>query len=90
MTANPSSNTVQGLEYVVLGIATCFQRNDEGRLQEVIVAEPVPAAELDCLFSTSRSSSYTTLYATTYAEIVHEGTPPPPQRYSPYWCHPWA
>ena len=75
MTASIATNDVQGLEYVVLGIATCFQRNDEGRLQEVAIAEPVPAAELDCLYNAARPSSYTKLYATTFAEIVREDAP---------------
>ncbi|MEN9222107.1 MAG: hypothetical protein Q6M04_06685, partial [Thermostichus sp. BF3_bins_97] len=60
------SSTVQGLEYVVLGVATCFQRDEEGRLMEVRVAEPIPAADLDCLAQERRSTSYSLLYATTY------------------------
>jgi hypothetical protein len=70
---------VQGLEYVVLGVATCFQRDEDGRLSEVLVAEPVPAAELDCLAKEVRSTSYSLLYATTYAEIVQEDWPILPQ-----------
>ncbi|MGK7905729.1 MAG: hypothetical protein AB4040_00665 [Synechococcus sp.] len=79
MTVSISANDVQGLEYVVLGVATCFQRNEEGRLEEVMVAEPIPAAELDCLHSTNRSTSYQLLYATTFAEIVQGGAPSLPQ-----------
>lgn len=75
MTLPVGANEVQGLEYVVLGIATCFQRDDEGRLTEVLVAEPVPAAELDCLAQGVRSTSYQVLYATTYAEIVQNEQP---------------
>ncbi|WP_017326396.1 hypothetical protein [Synechococcus sp. PCC 7336] len=75
MTASLSSNEVQGLEYLVLGVATCFKRNEEGRLEEILVAEPLPAAELDCLYSAARTSSYQLLYATTYAELVQDGTP---------------
>jgi hypothetical protein len=75
MSASVSTNEVQGLEYVVLGVATCYQRDDEGRLQEMQVAEPVPAAELDCLFRGVRSTSYQLLYATTYAEIVQNDAP---------------
>lgn len=70
-----SASEVGALEYVVLGVATCFQRDDEGRLQEVKVAEPVPAAELDCLAQGIRSTSYTLLYATTYGEIVRDDRP---------------
>lgn len=72
----PTSATEVGpLEYVVLGVATCFQRDQEGRLQEIQVAEPVPAAELDCLAQGVRSTSYTRLYATTYGEIVQNDQP---------------
>ena len=75
MTVSLSANEVQGLEYLVLGIATCFKRNEAGRLEELLVAEPVPAAELDCLYSAARTSSYQLLYATTYAELVRDGAP---------------
>lgn len=75
MTVDLAANEVEGLEYVVLGVATCFRRGEDGRLQEVQVAEPVPAAELDCLFQGVRSTSYSLLYATTYAEIVRDGEP---------------
>ncbi len=74
-----SATEVQGLEYVVIGVATCFQRNDEGRLDEVLVAEPVPAADLDSLAQGVRPTSYRLLYATTYAEIVQAGRPVLPQ-----------
>lgn len=70
-----SANEVQGLEYVVIGVATCFQRNDEGRLDEVLVAEPIPAADLDCLAKAVRETSYHLLYATTYAEIIQDDHP---------------
>ncbi len=69
------SSTVQGLEYVVVGVATCLQRDEEGRLMEVLVAEPVPAADLDCLVQERRSTSYSLLYATTYGEVVKDGIP---------------
>lgn len=75
MTIDLAANEVQGLEYVVLGVATCYRRDEDGRLQDVQVAEPVPAAELDCLFQGVRSTSYRLLYATTYAEIVRDDQP---------------
>ena len=74
-TSNIQSNDVQGLEYIVLGVATCYQRDDEGRLTEVQVAEPIPAADLDCLAREVRSTSYSLLYATTYAEITQDDQP---------------
>lgn len=77
------SSPVQGLEYVVLGVATCFQQDQEGRLVEVLVAEPVPAADLDCLAQERRSTSYVLLYATTYAEIVNNGILKPAPQLTP-------
>jgi hypothetical protein len=70
-----SANEVQGLEYVVIGVATCFQKDDEGRLQEVLVAEPIPATDLDCLAQGIRTTSYQMLYAATYAEVVQQEQP---------------
>lgn len=70
-----SANEVQGLEYVVIGIATCFQKDDEGRLQEVLVAEPIPATDLDCLAQGIRTTSYQMIYAATYAEVVQQDHP---------------
>ncbi|MFS8854401.1 hypothetical protein NW851_04680 [Synechococcus sp. H55.7] len=75
MSNTAQTHPVQGLEYVVLGVATCFQRDEDGHLREVLVAEPLPAAALDCLAQEGRSTSYCLLYATTYAEIVNNGTP---------------
>ncbi|MEO0802457.1 MAG: hypothetical protein AAFY57_09305 [Cyanobacteria bacterium J06642_2] len=75
MAVDLAANEVEGLEYVVLGVATCFRRGEDGRLQEIRVAEPIPAAELDCLFQGVRSTSYDLVYATTYAEIVRDGEP---------------
>jgi hypothetical protein len=82
-----SSGTVQGLDYVVLGVASCFQRDEDGRLREVLVAEPVPAAALDCLAQERRSTSYCLLYATTYAEVVDKGSRLCPPMFSRQgWC----
>lgn len=72
---NLSASAVQGWEYVVLGVATCFQRDEEGRLREIQVAEPIPAAHLDCLRQGHCRTSYHLLYATTYGEIVQDGMP---------------
>lgn len=73
--AELQANEVQGLEYVVVGVAACFQRDDEGRLAPVLVVEPIPAADLDCLAREVRSTSYSLIYAATYAEFVQDGQP---------------
>ncbi|MEN9205947.1 MAG: hypothetical protein Q6K99_05670 [Thermostichales cyanobacterium BF4_bins_65] len=65
-----AANEVQAEEYVVLGLATCYQRDPEGRLQPLQVIEPIPAAELDAIVSQARSTSYSLLYALSYGELV--------------------
>jgi hypothetical protein len=65
-----AATEVQAEEYVVLGVATCYQRDGEGRLQPVEVIEPIPAAELDALVNQGRTTSYRFLYALTYGEVV--------------------
>ncbi|GAB4212973.1 MAG: hypothetical protein OHK0012_08270 [Synechococcales cyanobacterium] len=69
-TSEIAATEIQGLEYVVLGLATCYQRDAEGRLVEVQVIEPIPASELDSLATQGRTTSYSLLYATTYAAVV--------------------
>lgn len=66
---------LQGLDYVVIGVATCFQRNEDGRLSELQIVEPIPAADLDCLRHENRPTSYSLIYATTYGEIIHDDQP---------------
>lgn len=60
-------------DYIVIGIATCFVR-DEGEMREVTVAEPVPSAYLEAIFK-DVPTSYKSLYGTTLGEILPEGKP---------------
>ncbi|HEY9763866.1 MAG TPA: hypothetical protein V6D07_15145 [Trichocoleus sp.] len=60
-------------DYIVIGLATCFIR-DEGEMREVTVAEPVPSAYLEAVFK-DVPTSYKSLHGTTLGEILPEGRP---------------
>jgi len=36
-------------DYVVLGLAQCYVKDEESKLQEVLVIEPIPAAAVECM-----------------------------------------
>ncbi|MEM7725113.1 MAG: hypothetical protein AAF208_01920 [Cyanobacteria bacterium P01_A01_bin.45] len=59
-------------DYVVIGLATCFVRED-GEIQEVEVMEPVPSASLEVLFK-GIATSYKLVYATTVGNLLDGST----------------
>ncbi|MDX2228535.1 MAG: hypothetical protein NW220_02780 [Leptolyngbyaceae cyanobacterium bins.349] len=64
-------------DYIVLGYATCFLKQD-GEVQEVKVAEPIPSATLEALM-TGIPTSYEWAIATTVGAILVDGTPQLPE-----------
>lgn len=71
--AYPNAPDLNADSYVVIGVATCFVR-DDGDLHEVTVAEPVPSAYLEAVFK-GVPTSYTQLYGTTLGTALPEGQP---------------
>jgi hypothetical protein len=71
--AYPNAPDLNADSYVVIGVATCFVR-DDGDLHEVTVAEPVPSAYLEAVFK-GVPTSYTHLYGTTLGMALPEGQP---------------
>jgi hypothetical protein len=59
---------IQSDDYVVVGLASCFFRDDEG-LQEVSIVEPIPSAALAALLK-GIPTSYKSAYATTIGELL--------------------
>lgn len=59
-------------DYCVLGLATCFAR-EEGEIQEVKVIEPIPSAALEAIVQ-GIPTSYQIACAKTLNEIVAEDT----------------
>ena len=60
-------------DYIVLGLATCFVK-DEGEVQEVAVVEPIPSAALEAIVK-GIPTSYQTAIATTLGSIFVGDTP---------------
>ena len=59
-------------DYVVVGIATCFRRQD-GEMATLKVLEPVPSAYLESLLQ-GIPTSYETVMATTVGELLDGDT----------------
>ena len=54
-------------DYLVLGLATCFVK-DEGEVHEVAVVEPIPSAALEAIVK-GIPTSYQTAIATTMGAL---------------------
>ncbi len=81
-TATPLSNQDISLDdYCVLGLATCFVR-DEGEIKEVQVIEPIPSAALEALIK-GIPTSYQLACAKSVGEIFKDDTPQIPAEFPP-------
>ena len=59
-------------DYCVLGLATCFVR-DEGEIEQLTILEPIPSAALEALLK-GIPTSYQLARATTLGEIFQDDT----------------
>jgi len=66
-------------DYVVIGYATCFIKQD-GEVHEVKIAEPIPSASLEALV-TGIPTSYEWAIATTLGAVLPNGTPTLPANF---------
>jgi hypothetical protein len=67
-------------DYVVVGLATCFLKQ-EGEVLEVKVAEPIPSAALESLV-TGIATSYEWAIATTLGHILADSAPQLPEPFA--------
>ena len=67
----PNVTDVPSDAYVVLGVATCFIKED-GKLQPIKVVEPIPSAALEGLYK-GIETSYEMVIATTFEAAFAEG-----------------
>ena len=68
--ANASDLSLE--DYCVLGLATCFVR-DEGEIEKLTILEPIPSAALEALIK-GIPTSYQVACSTTLGEIFQEDT----------------
>jgi len=65
--------SVMAENYVVLGLAHCFIR-DEGDVHEVEIIEPIPSAALEALLK-GTPTSYNQAYGTRVGDVLPQGEP---------------
>lgn len=68
-------------DYVVIGLAACFIRED-GEVHQVEIAEPIPAAALETLIK-GIPTSYKLAYATTLGAVLSGETAQMPADFPP-------
>lgn len=66
-------------DYLVLGLATCFVK-EEGQVHQVLIAEPIPSAALEALIK-GIPTSYQLAYATTLGTVLSGDTPQKPAEF---------
>lgn len=64
----PNAPDVSAEDYLVVGLATCFVR-DDGEIREVKVIEPIPSAALEAIMK-GVPTSYSMAYATTLGNLL--------------------
>ncbi|MDX2097809.1 MAG: hypothetical protein SFW36_08530, partial [Leptolyngbyaceae cyanobacterium bins.59] len=72
----PEAPDLGNEDYLVLGLATCFVK-EEGELQQVEVIEPIPSAALEAIVL-GIPTSYRMACAVTLAEALPNGVPTVP------------
>jgi hypothetical protein len=70
-TPYPNAPDVSTADYVVVGLANCFIKDDDG-VHEVKIAEPIPSAALEAILK-GIPTSYQQAYATTLGAILTDG-----------------
>jgi hypothetical protein len=72
MTSFPDQTPdLQANDYVVIGLATCFYRNEDG-VQQVKIVEPIPASAIEALFK-GVPTSYSQAIGTTIGTVLTGG-----------------
>lgn len=77
--ALPNAPDLSTDDYVVVGFATCYLKQ-EGEVLEVKVAEPIPSAALESLV-TGIPTSYEWAIATTLGAVLADGMPHLPAQF---------
>ena len=68
----PNAPDLSADDYLVLGLATCFYKED-GEVHEVKIVEPIPSAALEALIK-GIPTSYQIAYATHLGDVLAEET----------------
>lgn len=80
-TAYPNAPDLSAEDYIVIGLATCFIKQ-EGEVHQVRIAEPIPSASLETLVQ-GIATSYELACATTLGAVLSGDTPQLPAGFPP-------
>jgi hypothetical protein len=69
----PNAPDLAADDYIVIGLATCFVKED-GEVHQIEVIEPIPSAALEALLK-GIPTSYKLAYATTLGAVLDGDTP---------------
>lgn len=75
-TSYPNASDVSSDDYLVVGLATCFVK-EEGEVHEIKVLEPIPSAALEAIVK-GIPTSYQLAYATTLGAVLADDIPQKP------------
>ncbi|MBO3457181.1 hypothetical protein G7B40_037480 [Aetokthonos hydrillicola Thurmond2011] len=78
--SHPHASDLTVDDYIVIGFATCFVRED-GEVHQIEVIEPIPSAALEALMK-GIATSYTQAYATTLGAVLNGDQPIIPPEFS--------
>jgi hypothetical protein len=82
VTSYPNAPDVSADDYVVVGLATCFIKED-GEIHEVSIIEPIPSAALEAIVK-GIPTSYQKAFGTTLGTVLEGETPKLPPEFPPY------
>lgn len=87
---HPNAPDVSADDYLVLGLATCFIKED-GEVHQVPIVEPIPSAALEALVK-GIPTSYQMACATTWGAVLAGDTPQKPAEFpqSAQFCDDFA
>lgn len=78
-TALQNAPDVSADNYLVVGLATCFLKQ-EGEVEEVKILEPIPSAALEAVLK-GIPTSYSMAHGTTLGEVISGDTPEKPPEF---------
>ncbi|WP_017316976.1 hypothetical protein [Mastigocladopsis repens] len=73
VTSYPNAPDLTADDYIVIGLATCFVKED-GEVHQIEVIEPIPSASLETLVK-GTPTSFKFAYATTLGTVLDEEQP---------------
>ena len=89
-TTYPNAPDLSGEDYLVIGLATCFVKED-GEVYPVQAIEPIPSATLETLVK-GIPTSYKMALGTTLSAVLTDQTPQKPSEFpdNAQFCHEFA